>query len=34
MGKAATIRTYWAMHGADQLLHQLTYAALVLGALV
>jgi len=30
----ATTRTYWAMHGADQLMHQLTYAALILAALV
>jgi hypothetical protein len=25
-------RSYWAMHGADQLLHHLTYAALILAA--
>ncbi|AFL50929.1 CelD/BcsL family acetyltransferase involved in cellulose biosynthesis [Sinorhizobium fredii] len=30
----ATTRAYWAMHGADQLLHQLTYAALILAALL
>ncbi|MEY9199340.1 CelD/BcsL family acetyltransferase involved in cellulose biosynthesis [Sinorhizobium fredii] len=30
----ATTRTYWAMHGADQLMHQLTYAALILAALL
>lgn len=29
----ATTRAYWAMHGADQLMHQLTYAALILAAL-
>lgn len=29
----ATMRAYWAMHGADQLMHQLTYAALILAAL-
>lgn len=29
----ATTRVYWAMHGADQLMHQLTYAALILAAL-
>ncbi|MCA1443901.1 DUF3307 domain-containing protein [Ensifer sp. IC4062] len=29
----ATTRIYWAMHGADQLLHQLTYAALLFAAL-
>jgi hypothetical protein len=29
----ATTRAYWAMHGADQLMHQLTYAALILVAL-
>jgi hypothetical protein len=29
----ATTRIYWAMHGADQLMHQLTYAALILAAL-
>lgn len=28
-----TTRAYWAMHGADQLMHQLTYAALILAAL-
>jgi hypothetical protein len=27
-------RAYWAMHGADQLLHQLTYSALTLTAVV
>ena len=26
-------RKYWALHGADQLLHQLTYAGLIFGAL-
>ncbi|MGE0283036.1 MAG: DUF3307 domain-containing protein [Rhizobiaceae bacterium] len=25
-------RTYWALHGGDQLLHHLTYVALLLGA--
>jgi len=29
----ATTRAYWAMHGADQLMHQLTYALLILAAL-
>lgn len=29
----ASKRAYWAMHGADQLMHQLTYAALILAAL-
>lgn len=29
----ATTRAYWAMHGADQLMHQLTYAGLILAAL-
>lgn len=29
----ATTRAYWAMHGADQLMHQLTYAVLILAAL-
>ncbi|PDT50389.1 DUF3307 domain-containing protein [Sinorhizobium fredii] len=28
----ATTRAFWAMHGADQLMHQLTYAALILAA--
>ena len=26
-------RVYWAMHGADQLMHQLTYAGLIYAAL-
>ena len=26
-------RAYWAMHGADQLMHQLTYAGLIYAAL-
>jgi hypothetical protein len=26
-------RAYWALHGADQLVHQLTYAGLILAAL-
>jgi hypothetical protein len=26
-------RAYWALHGADQLVHQLTYVGLVVGAL-
>jgi hypothetical protein len=26
-------RAYWALHGADQLLHQLTYAGLIFAAL-
>ncbi|RWO63603.1 DUF3307 domain-containing protein [Mesorhizobium sp.] len=26
-------RTYWAMHGADQFLHQLTYVGLIFAAL-
>ncbi|MEY9536615.1 hypothetical protein AB7M37_006233 [Sinorhizobium fredii] len=30
----ATTRAYWAMHGADQFMHQLTYAALILAVLV
>ncbi|MQW57515.1 DUF3307 domain-containing protein [Sinorhizobium meliloti] len=30
----ATTRAYWAVHGADQLLHQLTYAALIFAALL
>lgn len=25
----ASARTFWAMHGADQLMHQLTYAAII-----
>ena len=28
-----TTRAYWAMHGADQLMHQLTYAGLTYAAL-
>ena len=27
-------RAYWALHGADQLMHQLTYVGLVVAALV
>ncbi|WP_132080345.1 DUF3307 domain-containing protein [Sinorhizobium americanum] len=30
----ASTRVYWAMHGADQLMHQLTYAGLILATLV
>ena len=26
-------RAYWALHGADQLVHQLTYVGLLIGAL-
>ncbi|TIP82816.1 MAG: DUF3307 domain-containing protein, partial [Mesorhizobium sp.] len=26
-------RTYWALHGADQFLHQLTYVGLIFAAL-
>ncbi len=29
----ATTRAFWAMHGADQLMHQLTYAVLILAAM-
>lgn len=29
----ATTRAFWAMHGADQLMHQLTYAVLIFAAL-
>lgn len=29
-----TTQLYWAMHGGDQLLHQLTYIALVYAAIV
>jgi len=28
-----TTRAFWAMHGADQLMHQLTYAGLIYAAL-
>jgi hypothetical protein len=27
-------QTYWTLHGADQLMHQMTYAALILAAQV
>lgn len=28
-GAKTSARTFWAMHGADQLMHQLTYAAII-----